>query len=132
MDLGSESIFTQPVTVQRRQAGCMRFSYVPDGSTTPMRYRCQPDLAVTGVSVKGDQKNIRTRLAPAFTALRYGDAAYAQLGLQCAVEITIGAEDGSEMGAFSMVKQAHRVANLRASLDEYLRFSLEAGIFFVS
>ena len=132
LDLGSESIFTQPITVQRRQVGCVRFSYVPDKSITPRRYRCQPDLALKGVKSIPQQKNIRARLTPSFTALRYGEAAYAQLGLQCAEEITTGAEDGSEMGAFSMVKQAHRIANLRASLDEYLRFGLEAGIFFAS
>jgi hypothetical protein len=67
-----------------------------------------------------------------FTSLRYSQPAYAQLSLQCAAEISTGAEDGSEIGAFSLVKQALRVANLRASLDEYLRFGLEAGMFFAS
>lgn len=132
LDLGSESIFMQDVIVTRRQVGCVRFSYVPKDSVTPTRYRCQPDLALKGVTSIPDQNNIRARLTPSFTSLRYGDAAYAQLSNQCAVEIATGAEDGSEMGAFSLVKQAHRVANLRASLDEYLRFGLEAGIFFAS
>lgn len=132
LDLGSESIFTQPITVQRRQAGCVRFSYVPDGSVTPTRFRCQPDLALKGITSTAEQTNVRARLAPSFTSLRYGEAAYAQLGLQCAEEIATGAEDGSEMGVFSLVKQAHRIANLRASLDEYLRFGLEAGVFFAS
>jgi hypothetical protein len=132
LDLGSESIFTQPITVQRRQAGCVRFSYVPDGSMAPTRFRCQPDLALQGITSIAEQTNIRARLTPSFTSLRYGEAAYVQLGLQCAEEIATGAEDGSEMGVFSLVKQAHRIANLRASLDEYLRFGLEAGIFFAS
>jgi len=34
------------IFVEQRQSGCMRFSYVPDGSGTPRRYRCQPDLAL--------------------------------------------------------------------------------------
>jgi hypothetical protein len=43
LELASESIFTGPVIVARRQTGCVRFSYVPYGSETPRRYRCQPD-----------------------------------------------------------------------------------------
>jgi hypothetical protein len=36
------------------------------------------------------------------------------------------------MGAFHNLYQPQRQANLRARLDEYLRFGLEAGIFFAS
>jgi hypothetical protein len=36
------------------------------------------------------------------------------------------------MGVFSYLKQPQREANLRTSLEEYLRFGLEAGIFFAS
>jgi hypothetical protein len=36
------------------------------------------------------------------------------------------------MGAWSFLKHAQREANLRASLDEYLRFGLEAGLLFVT
>ena len=39
-----DSIFNEQVTVTRRQKGCVRFCYVPDGSQTPPRYQCQPDL----------------------------------------------------------------------------------------
>lgn len=38
------SIFGERITVTRRQIGCLRFCYVPAGSQTPRRYRCQPDL----------------------------------------------------------------------------------------
>jgi hypothetical protein len=64
--------------------------------------------------------------------MQYGHPAYAQLSLNCAEEIRTGAEDSSEMGVFSHLKQPQREANLRASLNEYLRFGLEAGIFYVS
>ena len=33
---------------------------------------------------------------------------------------------------FNKVKRPQREANLRAALDEYLRFGLEAGIFYVN
>ena len=72
------------------------------------------------------------RVRPVFTSLRYGDAGYCQLGRNCAVEITRGADDQAELGAFHGLYQPQRVANLRAALDEYLRFGLEAGIFYAS
>ena len=38
----------------------------------------------------------------------------------CPVQIRTGAEDGSEMGAFCVLKQPQRESNLRIRLDEYL------------
>ena len=141
--LASETIFTGTVTAQRRQAGCTRFSFVPEGSQSPRRYRCQPDLALADYAQKAgkamvddlteaQRAAVLARLTPTFSSERYGDPAYAQLARTCAEEIRTGAEDGSEMGAFSHLKQPQRAANLRASLDEYLRFGLEADIFFVT
>ncbi|MBK9014731.1 MAG: hypothetical protein IPM82_11985 [Saprospiraceae bacterium] len=60
--------------------------------------------------------------------LNYGDAGYCQLHQHCAPEITNGADDESEMGAFHHLFQPQRIINLRTRLDEYLRFGLEAGI----
>jgi len=138
--LASEVIFVHPVTADRRQEGCVRFSYVPDGSQTPRRYRCQPDLAVETRRKELDPvalsaaeyDQIVLRVRPQFTALRYGAPPFAQLSSPCADEIKTGAEDGSEMGAFAMLQQPQRLANLRIALEEYLRFGLEAGIFFVT
>ncbi|MGB3654102.1 MAG: hypothetical protein WBA41_23230, partial [Rivularia sp. (in: cyanobacteria)] len=75
---------------------------------------------------------ILSRSQPRFTSTEYGTPGYAQLSLACATEIRTGAEDGSEMGVFSYLKQPQRQANLQASLDEYLRFGLQAGIFYIS
>ncbi|HLF28952.1 MAG TPA: phage tail protein [Anaerolineae bacterium] len=127
-----ECIFTDALAVERRQTGCIRFCYVADGSSTPRRYRCQPDLGLESVVDPAEQNLLRARSIPAFTSLRYGDAGYAQLARTCADEIRAGAEDGAEMGAFNFLKQPQREANLRLSLDEYLRFGLEAGIFYVT
>jgi hypothetical protein len=127
------SIFTALVNVERTQAGCMRFCSVPDDiSRTPRRYHCQPDLALTGVTAAAAQSAIRARLAPLFTSIVYGDPAYAQLATTCATEIRAGADDGSEMGAFYFLKQPQRDTNLRVALLEYLRFGLQAGIFYVT
>jgi hypothetical protein len=105
-----------PVRVERRQAGCMRFCYVPTGSITPRRFRCVPDSA-------------HPDALPQFTSLRYGDAGYAQLRPATDLSIREGAEDGSEMGVLRPLSQPQREANLRIRLDEYLRFGLHAGVF---
>lgn len=143
----SEVIFTQPVRVVRRQVGCVRFSYVPPTSSTPRRFRCQPELEVAAQIEQAEKlrgrrlptaqrtvirDQVRRQLVPSFTSTRYGQAAYAQLSLKCPIPIRTWAEDGSEMGAFSFLKQPQREANLRASLDEYLRFGLNAGLIFIT
>lgn len=130
----SEVIFSAPVYVERVQRGCVRYSYFPAGSRVPRSYRCQPGHALSKISGGPQQERERAqaRLRPGFNGIRYGRADYCQLSSSCAVEIRTGAEDGSEMGAFSHLKQPQREANLGASLDEYLPFGLDSGIFFVT
>lgn len=125
------SIFTGLLTAVRSQVGCVRFSYVPEGSKTPRRFRCQPDLALLNAN-PADTELIKARLVPFFTSEQYSHYAYGQLGRNCAIEIVTGADDGSEMGVFSFLKQPQRIANLQTGVDEYLRFGLEAGIIFVT
>jgi hypothetical protein len=139
LTLASEVIFNSPVEVQQRQTGCVRFSYVPKQSRPPRCYRCQPDLALEertkelGRNLSGtEQLLIRSRLQPTFTSTHYGDPYYAQLGSACAEEIYTGAENGSEIGAFSSLKQPQRATNLRIRLEEYLPFGLEAGLIYVT
>lgn len=130
---GSESIFTDRVTVERTQEGCCRFSFIPDGSKVPRAYRCQPALALAPEGLTdAERRAILDHVTPAFTSERYIDAGYAQLAHSCAVEIRQGAEDESEMGVFQFLHQPQREANLRAAVDEYLRFGLEAGLFLVT
>ncbi|WP_088888991.1 hypothetical protein [Leptolyngbya ohadii] len=75
---------------------------------------------------------ILNRLIPRFTSKTYGDPGYCQLSRDCATELYQGAEDGAEMGVFNFLKQPQRETNLQASLAEYLRFGLEAGVFYVT
>jgi len=135
----SNSIFTEEVTVKQRQEGCVRFSCLPHDSLSPRRFHCQPDMALAAAKVEygaafseEERMAIRNRLSPAFTSIHYGDPGYAQLSIESVREIRTGAEDGSEMGVFGILQQPQREANLRAALEEYLRFGLEAGIFFVT
>ncbi len=122
------SIFTGQITVTRRQEGCVRFSYVPADSSTPRRFRCQPDLALTGVTDPDEQAAIIARMNPSFTSEKYFHFGYCQLNRACVEEIRTGADDGSELGVFNFLKNPQRETNLQASLDEFLRFGLEAGI----
>jgi hypothetical protein len=138
--LATEVIFDGLVSCQRLQEGCVRFSYVPPGSQTPRRYRCQPDLAerraldeagpLTAAEQAVLRARIRRRLRPEYTSEVYGQPAYLQLAIKAPVEIATGAEDGSEMGAWSHLKQPQREANLRLRLEEYLPFGLEAGLIY--
>ena len=125
------SIFNDVVTIERRQQGCVRFSYLPLDSVTPRRYRCQPDLATLGLPAI-QRKVELVRVTPAYTSTTHGMAAYAQLRLSTAPEIRRGAEDGGEMGVWNLLQQTQREANLGLALDEYLRFGLEAGVIFVN
>jgi hypothetical protein len=132
LTLASNSIFlaqtTQgdgwlaPVWSDRRQAGCVRFSYLPAGARTPRRYRCQP-------ATDADAPRVR----PTFTSLHYGDAGYGQLNRTAvAPEIWQGADDGAELGAFHDLSQPQRETNLCVRLAEYAPFGLDVGFVFVT
>jgi hypothetical protein len=156
MDLASNTLFlarlapadgwAHPVLSDQNQQGCVRFSFVPLNAIVPRRYRCQPDLAVASAITAADVPKgsltdankqaitvaTQARVRPAFTTLRYGQPGYCQLGSYCPKEIRAGAEDESEMGAFHDVFAPQREGNLRIRLEEYLRFGLEAGVFYAS
>lgn len=130
-----------PVRALRRQQGCMRFSFIPQTSITPRRYRCQPQLAIDIAKAEaGGQIDQATRdlivtriarwLKPSFTALSASHPAFAQLHQATPTEIREGASDEGEMGVYHLLSTPKREINLRIRLDEYLRFGLEAGIFY--
>ncbi|MFB7469381.1 hypothetical protein [Kitasatospora sp. NPDC056184] len=142
--IAEDCVFTGRLRVARRALGCLRFCYVPPGSRTPRRYACQPDLvrsAVTELVERGELPAAQAarlrdleaaRVRPLFTGLRYGTPGYGQLAAGCAPEITRGAEDGSELGAFHDLFQPQREDNLRARLAEYTPAGTDAGVFFVT
>ena len=115
------TLFCAPVAARSLQSGCVRFSYLAPGSRTPRRYRCQPDAAAALGTVQ-----------PRFTSLQPEHSGFAQLARDCPAEITRGADDEGEMGAFHFLQQSVRLSNLTSQLDAYLRFGLEAGVFFAT
>ena len=76
--------------------------------------------------------NERLRVEPEFNSTRYGTSTYCQLAAACAEEITRGADDESEMGAFHDLYQPQRAANLRARLNEFTPAGMDAGILYVN
>lgn len=129
----SNSIFTGLVVAARRQSGCVRFSFVPAGSLTPRRFRCQPDLALA--EAEGDaaaEALALARTVPEFAGVSLAHPAYLQLAQRTPASIRSGADDGAEMGVWHHLRQPQREANLRVSLDEFLRLGLEAGPLFAT
>lgn len=115
----NKETLTGPVCAQRRQEGCVRFSYLSPGASVPVRYYCQPE-------------NEASLVRPQFTSTRFNDPAYCQLSTACPCEIRRGADDEAAMGAFHDLYEPQRESHLSARLQEYLRFGLEAGIFYVT
>lgn len=108
-----------PVMAQRRQEGCVRFSYLPDTSRVPRRYHCLPDATVAPELT-----------IPRFSSLRYGFAHYAQLANSSGQKLLTAADNEGQPGAFNFLFQPQRETNLRLRLNEYLRTGLEAGIIY--
>ena len=115
------SIFTERVIVARRQTGCIRFCYLARRSLVPRRFRCLSNEGAAGM-----------RVVPEFTDVAFARPAYMQLAAHGAPELHTGADDEGELGAFHFLQQTQRLANLRASLGEYLRLGLEAGAILVT
>jgi hypothetical protein len=127
----SDSLFTGPVHVDRRQAGGVEYSFVPPASYTPARHRCQPDLALAD-GLPEEHAWIRARLVPAFTSTRYGDPGYAQLTPSTPSEIRAGATNDGEMGAFYLLYQPLRMTYFLNTLREFLPAGRDVGVFFAS
>lgn len=114
--LASGDSWTAPVLADRKQAGCVRFSYLPAGSVVPRQFECVEQG--TGGS------------PPIFYSLRYGDPGYGKLLPSTDASISQGADDGGEMGAFHFVLAPLRENDLRVRIQEYLPVGLEFGIFY--
>jgi hypothetical protein len=102
----------------------MMFCYVPEGSRTPRRFRCQPDLAL--IDHPHQREQICLELTPVFRSLTLGDSAYGRLSAATDRRITTGASDGAEIGVYGTMLAAQRQANLRTGLADYLRIATTA------
>jgi hypothetical protein len=128
MELASNTIFLArrargdpwrgAVWCNRKQAGCVRFCFVPADSITPRRYRCIP----------GDPAQEQA-LRPQFVSLQYSDPSYALLSGAVPIAVWTGANNGSQMGVYKSLEETEAVRNVQLRVPEFLPFNLEAGVF---
>jgi hypothetical protein len=131
VDLAEDSIFEGPLNVARRGRGCVRFSSIVPGSRTPRRFHCQPDLAVDALGplpTAEAKAHAEISVRPRFTSTKYAQPGYAQLSCACPEEISRGADDESEMGAFHDLFQPQRIAALNARADEYTPAGMDVAV----
>jgi hypothetical protein len=100
----------------RKQEGCVRFSFLPTGAKTPRRFKCIER------TIAGPQ--------PIFFAFRYGRPGYMKLLTSTPDVVRRGADDVGEMGAFNFVLAPLRETDLRVRMQEYLPVGLEFGIIY--
>jgi len=128
IEVGDDSLFLGAVDVERRQLGCLRFSFVPPKSWGPSRYRCQPDLALAA----GELAFPEDEVWPRFETLRYGLPDYARLHDSISAAVARGSSDGAEMGAYHDIYEAQRADSVRVRLAEFTPASMDAGLIFAS
>jgi len=116
--LGSQDPWPAAIWASRRQAGCVRYCWLPFGSITPRRYNCLPP----------DQAS-EWALEPHFVSLRYGDPSYALLSGDCPMAVWTGADIGSQIGVYLQIQETEAVANVQLRAPEYLPALMESGIF---
>ncbi|UWU14080.1 hypothetical protein N2599_18495 [Rhizobium sullae] len=113
-------LFTTALTVQRKQEGCLRYSYLAPGSDGPRRFRCQPDPTLSTAAA--------LRAAPVFMDTSLDEPACALLHPLCPDGIRNGGEGGTEMGSFGPWGASLRRANLTSLFDDFTPFGLETAI----
>ncbi|NUU19596.1 hypothetical protein HP550_20320 [Cellulomonas humilata] len=131
----TSTVFAEPVKVTRRQSGCVRYSSVPDGSSTPRTFRCQPALALaaassgpTGRLSKTEAELVRLSVRPVFMDVSADEPTLAMLHPLCPDAIRSGGQDDAEMGAFARAAFGVAVDNVSSLFPEYLPFALAARV----
>ena len=104
----SEALITGMAQVTDTQNGCFRFGAALADSRLPKRYESYNII---------DSNHY-------FTTRQFGQPGYAQLSQTAPVELLRGAENGSEIGAFSAIKNPIKIDSLGAKINEYMPFGL--------
>jgi hypothetical protein len=100
----------------RKQKGCVRYSFLPCDAVTPPPYDC------VNQAIAAPQ--------PLFVTTLYGQPGYMKL-LPCTdPSIRRGADDGSEMGVYHSLLAPQREDDLKIRLQEYLPVGLESGLIY--
>ncbi|NGZ08283.1 MAG: hypothetical protein CV088_02720 [Nitrospira sp. LK70] len=115
-DLVKGDTWVTGLIADRKQEGCVRFSFLPMGAETPRRFECVEQ------GIASPQ--------PIFFAFRYGRPGYMKLIASTPDVVRRGADDGGEMGAFHFVLAPLRETDLRIRMQEYMPVGLEFGIIY--
>jgi hypothetical protein len=113
---GDTAPWTSSLIADRKQEGCVRFSFLPFGAVTPRRFECVEQALASP--------------QPLFFSLRYGHPAYMKLLASTDDAIRRGADDGGEMGCFHFLFSPQREGDLKIRLQEYLPVGLEFGLIY--
>ena len=100
---------TPKITVADNQSGCFRFSAAPQGSHLPQQY----ESYLYSNSYNGW-----------FTSVRFGDPGYCQLSEIAPEQISRGAENALEIGAFNHLINPVKLDDLKTKIEEYMPFGL--------
>ena len=114
--LASGDAWSAALWCDRKQQGCVRFSFTPANAVLPRQFEC----VIQGVGTA----------QPIFYSLRYGDPGYGKLLPLTDDAVRRGADDGGEMGAFHFVQAPQRENDLRIRLTEFLPVGLDFGLFY--
>jgi hypothetical protein len=110
----SEALVQGLIVVTDNQHGCFRFS----ATNNDPQKRLPPQF----------ESQLFTPKIPNhfFTSRRFGDPGYAQLSDTAPASIVRGAENRSEMGAFSSLLNPIKLGDLKAKVTEFMPFGLIA------
>ena len=114
--LGPGDSWVSGLIADRKQQGCVRFSFLPVNAVIPRNYQCVEQALAAA--------------QPLFFSLRYGQPAYLKLLVSTDDAIRRGAADGGEMGAYHFVLAPQRESDLKVRLLEYLPVGLEFGLIY--
>jgi hypothetical protein len=131
----TNGLFMDLVTVTRRQTGCLRYSFVPDGSKVARMFRCQPDLALAAArEAKGvpltlpEAESVRLSVQPVLMDTSPDEPTLAMLHPLCPEAIREGGEGGAEIGAFARAAWGLVRTNLETLLADFLPLALEGVV----
>jgi hypothetical protein len=133
--LASNSILLGLAEAERRQQGCVRYSFLGQAADhLPRRYRCQPGLAQEARAAQlqraltaDEALMVALSVRPLFIDTEPEQPAFAQLAMDAPSAILFGGEGETEMGAWGFLGGPTRLANLTDLFNDYMPFGLEAG-----